>query len=90
MAKCPVPRTHGCPDANDDGGIDFLADAFAELNARGNKYSAAVVQQEADIEGPAGTFAAGFTDLIDHRLTMRDVILTHRLPPRDASRSPTR
>ena len=48
---------------------DFLTTLLAELSARGTKYKASVVQQEADIESPAA-------DGKDHRLTMRDVILT--------------
>lgn len=47
---------------------DFLQTLLSELSARGTKYKAAVVQQEADIESPAA-------DGKDHRLTMRDVIL---------------
>ena len=62
-------------DANTTVEYDFLQSLLSELAARGNKYTAAVVQQEADVESPAGTFAAGFQDLIDRRLTMRDVIL---------------
>ena len=54
---------------------DFLQTLLSELAARGNHYSPIVVQQEADVESPAGTFAAGFLDLTDRRLTMRDVIL---------------
>ena len=53
---------------------DFLALLLNELAARGNKYTAAVTQQEADIESPAGT-GPTFSDLTDRRLTMRDVIL---------------
>lgn len=53
---------------------DFLASLLSELAARGNKYKAAVVQQEADIETPAGT-APYYADARDRRLTMRDVIL---------------
>lgn len=53
---------------------DFLPNLLAELSARGNKYKAIVVQQEADIESPAGT-PPYFADAADRRLTMRDVIL---------------
>jgi endonuclease/exonuclease/phosphatase family metal-dependent hydrolase len=54
---------------------DFLQSLLDELKARGNKYTAAVTKEEADIEGPG-------TDGRDHRLTMRDVILTRTdLPP---------
>lgn len=53
---------------------DFLASLLSELSARGTKYKAAVVQQEADIESPSGT-PPTFADAKDRRLTMRDVIL---------------
>jgi len=53
---------------------DFLASLLAELKARGNKYKAAVVQQEADIESPSAS-PPTFADARDRRLTMRDVIL---------------
>jgi len=67
-------NTQGVPDATSVD-VDFLSTLLAELNARGNKYTASVVKQEADIEGPA-------LDGKDHRLTMRDVILTRTdLPP---------
>ncbi len=59
---------------------DFLTTLLAELSARGNKYKAAVVQQEADLESPSGTapffgFPPFSADATDRRLTMRDVIL---------------
>lgn len=67
-------NAQGVPDATTVD-VDFLSTLLAELNARGNKYTASVVKQEADIEGPAN-------DGKDHRLTMRDVILTRTdLPP---------
>lgn len=54
---------------------DFLASLQSELAARGNKYAVAVVQQEADIESPAGSAGVGYADARDRRLTMRDAIL---------------
>jgi len=49
---------------------DFLKTMKAELRARGQRYTVAVVQQEADIEAS--------TQQYDVRLTMRDVILVKR------------
>lgn len=49
---------------------DYLALLLAELNASGHPYDVAVVQNEADLEAPAG---APFQ--LDVRLTMRDVVL---------------
>ncbi len=49
---------------------DFLKSLNKELKAKGLKYRAAVVQQEADIEAP--------TQQYDVRLTMHDVILVKR------------
>jgi hypothetical protein len=49
---------------------DYLALLMAELATSGHPYDVAVVQQEADLEAPAGT-----PYNLDVRLTMRDVIL---------------
>jgi endonuclease/exonuclease/phosphatase family metal-dependent hydrolase len=49
---------------------DYLALLTAELAASGHRYDVAVVQNEADLEAPAGT-----PHNVDARLTMRDVIL---------------
>lgn len=61
---------------------DFLAILLDALAARGEQYEAAVVQQEADLEGPMfdgvpGVPATGWTPARtgDARLTMHDVIL---------------
>lgn len=60
---------------------DFLASLMSELAARGTKYQAAVVQQEADLESPSGT-PPTFADARDRRLTMRDVILVRKDLPK--------
>lgn len=60
---------------------DFLESLMSELAARGTKYKVAVVQQEADIESPAGS-PPTFGDLTDRRLTMRDVILVRKDLPK--------
>ncbi|MBK5220516.1 MAG: hypothetical protein JJE35_12140 [Thermoleophilia bacterium] len=65
---------------------DFLALLLAQLNKKGNKYKAVVVQDEFDFEAPAnannvpGDGPGGGTGLlanaeVNGRLTMRDVIL---------------
>ena len=54
---------------------DFLRSLLNELAARHTHYRAAVVQEEADIESPAGSVSLGYADLTDRRLTMRDLIL---------------
>ena len=61
---------------------DFLTTLLSELSARGAKYRAAVVQEEADIESPSGSVSLGYADATDRRLTMRDVILVRRDLPR--------
>jgi hypothetical protein len=53
---------------------DFLEILKSEIAARGLKYKVQVVQQEADVESPAGS-PPTFADATDRRLTMRDVIL---------------
>jgi endonuclease/exonuclease/phosphatase family metal-dependent hydrolase len=50
---------------------DFLQSLLGELNARGQRYHVASVQQESDVAGPA--FLNG--SLQNVRLTMRDVVL---------------
>ena len=52
---------------------DFLALLLARLNRRGKQYRAVKVQQQFDFEAPAA-----YTELINGRLTMRDVILVRR------------
>lgn len=52
---------------------DFLATLLKELC----DYKVAVVQEEADIESPAGS-APYYQDAADRRLTMRDVILVRK------------
>ncbi|MFI5486124.1 endonuclease/exonuclease/phosphatase family protein [Micromonospora echinaurantiaca] len=49
---------------------DYLALLMTELAVAGHRYDVAVVQDEADLEAPAGA-----PHLVDARLTMRDVIL---------------
>lgn len=49
---------------------DYLTLLLAELNAAGHRYDVAVVQDEADLEAPAGA-----PHFVDARLTMRDVML---------------
>ena len=68
---------------------DFLTSLLNELKARGNKYTASVVQQEADIESPSAS-PPYFADGRDRRLTMRDVILTRTDLPKGRDRKSTR
>jgi hypothetical protein len=86
---------NGVKDAATDE-YDFLQILLSEISARGLKYKVQVVQQEADVESPAGTSLA---DAKDRRLTMRDVILVRTdLPkvlisfsnPQSSNYAPTR
>jgi hypothetical protein len=63
------------PAGTDSVDYDFLKILTTELANRHLKYKAIVTQEEADIESPSGTYALGYADQRDRRLTMRDVIL---------------
>ena len=60
----------GNPAPATDVRYDYLALLMAELASAGHPYDVAVVQDEADLEAPAGA-----PHNVDVRLTMRDVIL---------------